>query len=465
MHPLKIQIQINYIHMKKVILFVVCVLLVQLSSAQWAGMGTGPGGKVRALCVHGGELYAGGDFTGLVKKWNGSSWVAVGSLSGSTSPKVNALISYNGSLYAGGAFSLSASNYNVAKWNGSAWVAVGEGLAGVAGSEVKAFCIFNGGLYAGGTFTQSGTSSLAKVAKLNSGGTAWAQVGGGAPSKCQAGVYAMCVYYNEFYVGGQGSAPWINKLNVGGTAWIDLASGGLQSGTGVYALTSFKYPNATTYSLFIGGDFAQPPSSTVCTYYGGFWGTAVSTFSAGATDQVNCFVASSSGSSGVLYAGGQFTVTGIHSATNIAKKTITTPWDTAGSNSFNLAVRAMCFYNGYLVAGGDFTSPGSYVARYATTVDVEEISDNIITNDLYPNPVTREALLKVQTKTQMLHPEFRMLDLNGNEVGAHADRTLFNRSQNEVAFTISREGLAAGIYYYMVIDEERPIATGKIVVE
>lgn len=454
--------------MKRLILAVISIFLMQSSFAQWAAMGTGPGGKVRALCVHNGELYAGGDFTGCVKKWNGSSWIAVGNLTG-TSPHVNALISFNGSLYAGGAFTVSTSNSNVAKWSGNAWVAVGEGLAGVGGSEVKAFCNFNSALYAGGTFTQSGNSSLAKVAKLNSAGNAWSQVGGGAPPKCQAGVYAMAKHSNELYVGGQGSAPWINKLNVTGNGWLDLPAGGPASGVGIYALASFIYPSTSSPGLFIGGDFTGSPSPTVCLFSSNSWGTSTNTFSSGVSDQVNCFVSTSVGqgntSTGTIYAGGLFTVTGVHTATNLAKRTRTIPWDSTGTPNFNNGIRALCYFNGYLVAGGDFTAPGTYVARYATSVDVEEMQDNIIVNKIYPNPLISEAILKVQTKNALQQPELRMMDVNGNEVANHTSLNLFNRAQNEVEFKIDREGLAAGIYYYMVLDEERKVATGKLIVE
>lgn len=445
--------------MKRIILAVISILFVQLSVAQWSGMGAGPGGKVRALCSHGGTLYAGGDFTGLVKKWNGSSWVAVGT--GLSGTKVNALMSFNGVLYAGGLFTMSASNFNVAKWNGSSWVSVGDGLAGVGGSEVKAFCIYNNVLYAGGTFTQSGMASVSKVAKLNGAGTAWSQVGGGAPPKCTAGVYAMAVYYNEFYVGGQGSAPWINKLNVGGTGWVELASGGLSAGTGIYALMSFKYPNQNAYSLFIGGDFASP-FPTCCTYYSGSWGTSFNTFSGGVADQVNCFAASSAGAVGNIYAGGVFTVNGV---ANLAKKPISGPWAAEGTNPFNGSVNAMCFFSGYLVAGGDFTSPGTNVARFATTIDVEEVNENILVNQVYPNPVIRESLLKVQTKNSLTRPELRMMDVSGKTITARTSLSVFNRSHNEIEFRIDREGLASGIYFYHVVDEERTVATGKIMVE
>ncbi len=455
--------------MKKLVLIIVSIFLVQSSFAQWSGMGTGPGGKVRALCVHNGELYAGGDFTGLVKKWNGSSWVAVGSLTGTTSPKVNTLISFNGTLYAGGSFTITGSNKgNVAKLSGSTWVATeSAGLGGTAGSEVKCFYIWSNSLYVGGTFDQSGGSFLSKIGKFVN--NTWQQVGGGGPSNCLSGVYAIAAYNNELYVGGQGSAPWINKLNTAGTAWLDMPSGGLTSGTGVYALASFVYPSGTSPSLFIGGDFANTPSSTVCVFSSGVWGTAVNTFSSGVSDQVNCFLTSIVGggtsATGSIYAGGVFSVTGIHTATNLAKRTKTIPWDTAGTPAFNNGIRALCYFSGYLVAGGDFTVPGSYVARYATTVDVEEISDNIIVNTFYPNPIIKEALLKVQTKNLLRQPELKMLDVNGKEMMAHTSTNSFNHSQNEIEFRVDREGLAAGIYYYTVVDEERIIATGKVVIE
>jgi len=443
--------------MKRSILVIICMVLMHCSFAQWAGMGTGPGGKVRALCVHNGELYAGGDFAGLVKKWNGTSWVAVGSLSGTTSPKVCALISYNGSLYAGGAFSLSASNYNVAKWTGSTWTTVGDGLQGVSGSEVKAFCVYQGALIAGGTFTQSGTSSLSKVAKLV--GAAWAQVGGGAPPNCTAGVHALAVHSSELYVAGEGSAPWINKLNLLTSQWADLPNG-LTQGVGIYALSTFKYPNATTPTLFIGGSFSAP-LATCCTYSNGNWGTALNTFST-AGSKVSCLLASSSGSVGSIYAGGVFTV---QSVANLAKKGITTPWAAEGTNTFNNAVLAMCFFNGYVVAGGDFTSPGTNVARYATTIGIDEVDENVIVNSVFPNPVIKNALLKVQTKNEMLQPELIIMDGNGNEISNHVERTGFDRSQNQVEFRIDREGLAAGFYFYMLIDEQQNIASGKFVIE
>ena len=444
--------------MKRILLVFISIVLVHSTYAQWAPMASGPGGVVRALCVHQGVLYAGGDFPGLVKKWTGSAWVAVPTLSGTSSPKVNALISYNGFLYAGGSFSLSASNFNVAKLSGNSWVPVGEGLQGVAGSEVKAFCVYGGALYVGGTFTQTGTASLSKVGKLNAGGTAWDQVGGIAPPKCQAGVYAMTVYQSELYVGGEGSAPFVNKLSLSTGQWAEMP-GGITGGTGVYALSPFKYPNPTT-SLFVGGKFSAP-FTTCCTYTSSGWGTALNTFSGG-NDEIRCLLASAAGTTGAIYAGGTFTVNG---ATNLAKKPVLTPWAAEGTNTFNGKVRAMCFFEQGIIAAGDFTSPGTNVAKFATTIGIDEVSENVIVNNVFPNPVIHDALLKVQTVEQMHQPELRMMDATGNVVSFAGEMTKFDRSSNEIEYKISSEGLATGLYYYVLVDQQQNIASGKLIIE
>jgi hypothetical protein len=58
-----------------------------------------------------------------------------------------------------------------------------------------------------------------------------------------------------------------------------------------------------------------------------------------------------------------------------------------------------------------------------------------------------------------------MMDANGNEINMQSEMTMFNRSLNEIEYKIYSDGLAAGLYYYMVIDEQRPVASGKLVIE
>ena len=426
--------------------------------ALWSPMGNGLPDRVRALCVHNGELYAGGDFTEQIKKWDGISWVSVGGgLSGTTSPKVDALISYHGELYAGGSFSVAGSaSGNIAKFDGNNWVAVGDGLGGILGAEVKCFAEFQGLLYAGGTFTQSGTSSLSRIARLDSAGNAWSQAGGGAPPNCSAGVYAIASYYNELYVGGQGSAPWMNKLNVAGSNWLAMPAGGLQSGTGVYALAPFRYPSAASVSLFIGGDFAFPPSPTCCTFFLGSWGSSSNAFSSGATDQINTFLSTSD----YLYAGGVFTVSGIHTATNVTKRSTSLPWDTVGV-TFNNAVNAFAIYNGSLVAGGQFTLANGTTVNHIAINDGVLVSDNSMENSsvncrIYPNPASVQlSILTDQMNAGMKSIE--IFDLPGKQICEEVF------SSAELKLDVSN--LPKGIYFYVLKDDAKEIKKGKFIID
>lgn len=435
--------------MKRLVLAVISIFLIQSSFAQWAAMGTSMSGTVNALCVHNDTLFAAGVASGaaFVKKWTPStnSWYTVGSLNGTNA---RALISFNGSLYVGGAFTMAGNKNNVARLSGATWVTVGDGLGGIVGSSVNCFYIWSDTLCAGGSFSASGVNPTNRVAKLDLG--IWKQLGPDVPPHVSGSVNAITSYNNELYVGGQGSSPNMDKLvgNVWNTSWY---SGGGSPDFWVNALDVFPFGSQGP-TLFIGGTF----SSKLMTYSSSGFGSSFNTFTGSG---VNALVHSSNN----IFAGGTFSV---QSNSNVAKKTISGPWVAAQpSNTLGSDVKAFCFYKGYLIAGGSFTTPFNSVARTATPVGVEEISSNIIINTLYPNPIISEALLKVQTKAELKQPELRMLDVNGNELLARTTLSIFNHAKNEVEFKIDREGLMAGIYFYMVTDEDRTVATGKFIVE
>lgn len=94
----------------------------------WHTMGNIADRPVRALAMHEGQLYAGGQFTSTgpkLARWNGTGWSSVGG-SGFNQP-VRAQASHDGKLYAGGYFSRigSATCPGVACWDGATWSAVG----------------------------------------------------------------------------------------------------------------------------------------------------------------------------------------------------------------------------------------------------------------------------------------------------------------------------------------------------
>lgn len=439
--------------MKKILLAAITILLAHVAEAQWTSMGSGPGGTVRALCVHNDTLFAGGDFTGRVKKWDPSTntWYTVGSLTGNS---VRALISYNGSLYAGGQLSGVG---NVARLSGSTWTQVASGLTGGAGT-VNCFYNWNGVLCAGGAFTLSGVSSVHNAAIL--AGEAWQQLGPDVPTHLTAAVYAMTAYNGNLYLGGEGSAPFMDKL-VGNTWDATWYTSGGGPNLGVYALDVFNHGSQGS-TLFIGGIF-QSPGNRIGTYTAanGF-GLAQNNFDASSVG-VYSLIHSPNTTTGYVFAGGTFSVLG---SSNVTKKMATGNWAAATSGTAPGAdVRALCFYKGYLVAGGSFSTPFANVVRTATNVGIDELDENILSNACFPNPMVKEATLKIQTKGEMKNPSLLFLDVTGKEIAGNTMLSAFDRAQNQVEFTISREGLAAGIYYYMLLDEQRAVATGKLVVE
>ena len=141
----------------------------------WISLGSGMNGNVQALTVFddgtGPALYAGGDFTtaggvtaNRIAKWNGTTWSPLGT---GVSGSVRALTGFNDgtgqALYAGGAFTTAggvAAN-RIAKWNGTAWSPLGTGVNGT----VNALTGFGPALYTGGSFTTAGGVASGFIAK------------------------------------------------------------------------------------------------------------------------------------------------------------------------------------------------------------------------------------------------------------------------------------------------------------
>lgn len=144
------------------------------NGSTWSGLGWGFSYDVYALALNGSDLYAGGGFwyacedkvcndgavMNSIAKWNGSAWSP---LAYGVYPGVNALTVHGGNLYAGGEFHSICGNLDcnsgntfvnsVARWNLSsgAW----SGLAGGFGDSeyVYALATVGSDIFAAGTFT------------------------------------------------------------------------------------------------------------------------------------------------------------------------------------------------------------------------------------------------------------------------------------------------------------------------
>jgi len=105
-------------------------------ASQWAALGTGLGGAVRAVVATPvGEVFAGGAFVeaggvacSRVARWNGSVWSPLGT---GTNDDVNALLALpNGDVVAGGRFTTAGGVVaaHVAVWDGGQWSAMAGGI-------------------------------------------------------------------------------------------------------------------------------------------------------------------------------------------------------------------------------------------------------------------------------------------------------------------------------------------------
>jgi hypothetical protein len=234
------------------------------NGANWSALGSGMSGGlpvtvVYSLTVYGGQLIAGGNFhtaggvtANCIARWNGSSWssLAQGMSAFFYIPMVFALEVYGSDLIAGGMFDTSgtAQTNHIARWNGSTWLTMGSGM----NSYVNALKVWGSDLYAGGGFTQAGGTSANYIARWN--GTTWSALGSGMSGGWITEVSALEVYGGELIAGGvfthAGPVSVNHIARWNGGSWNSLGAG--MSGTsnpGVYALTIYNT------DLIAGGSF------------------------------------------------------------------------------------------------------------------------------------------------------------------------------------------------------------------
>lgn len=202
---------------------------------------------VNCSVVSGGNLFVGGNFRDVlnsndtydeangIAKWNGTSWVDIGSgistgFVNPTTPTVYAILAIGSDIYIAGEFqSVNGTTVNsIAKWNGTTWSALGKGVT--AGSQQLSSLATDGTyLYIGGNFTQvtntdNSTVTVSNIARWNLSTLTWSSVGKGVDN----GVSSMEVNNSYLYlVGGFTNATNSNDTNVSangiikwdGTSW------------------------------------------------------------------------------------------------------------------------------------------------------------------------------------------------------------------------------------------------------
>ncbi len=128
----------------------------------------------------------------------------------------------------------------------------------------------------------------------------------------------------------------------------------------------------------------------------------------------------------------------------------------AGMHTFNMTLTSGI--------GGPPCTPGfiaddndniTFTVTTATGIVDMQNSKNII---VYPNPLHTNATFKIDAEIKITNAELRITDVIGRVV-----KTISSIQTNE--FTLEREKLSDGVYFYQLIQENATIAKGKLVIE
>lgn len=406
--------------------------------AQWKPVGNGfTNGYGNALVVYRDTLFVGGAFTFLcgvnvnyIAKWNGTSWIPIGSGMGSY---VRALTVYRGDLIAAGDFITAngVSANRIAKWNGSSWSPLGTGMN--TGS-VYDLAVYGDTLIAGGSFITAGGVTVNRIAKWD--GSSWSSFGTGMNNN----VHSLAFYMDSVIAGGDfttAGGATVNRIaKWDGNSWYSMGNVGTPTTSRVSEL--FVYGN----TLIAGGYL----SKFIATRTGNTW-TPLS----GGT---NLYVIALTVYNGNLIAGGWFTTAGGVSANYIAK------WNSSYAPlgiGMNSAVHALTVYRGELIACGQFTIAGGVsanVAKYSTYQSaigpdnytaVEVLPEFGLTQN-NPNPFNPTTIINFQIK-EASDVTLKVYDVTGREI-----ITLVNERLSPGNYERKFDGSAlnSGIYIYKI---------------
>ena len=350
----------------------------------WSALGSGVNDVVTTLAVNGNDLYVAGSFTNAggvsgrnrIAKWaiggsDDSSWARLGS---GVSGSVRALAVHGNDLYVGGSFTnaggVSGRN-RIARWtiggsDDSSWAALGSGV----NDTVLALAVKDNDLYVGGNFTRAGgvsgrTPGHNRIAKWAIGGgddSSWSALGSGVSYSA----YALAMKGNELYVGGNFTSAggisdrnYIAKWAVAGSddrSWSAIGSGvGLNNR--VYSAV------IAGNDLYVGGSFTSAGGVAGRNYIAKWDGAEWTALGSGVNGRVRILLVNQND----LYVGGDFTSAGgVWSRNRIAKWVIggsdDSSWSALGSGVSG-EVAALAMKDNDLYVGGNFTSAGGVSGR------------------------------------------------------------------------------------------------------
>ena len=441
--------------MKKIYLLLTMILLFTAKSDAQNWLTVGPGTAlgnttlgVRAIAVspYDGAIYAGGTFTGAVNylaKYNPvmDSWQQVGT--GISGP-VYALKFFKGKLYIGGSFATAggvSANNVVAVDAAGTYTSVVSGLNGQVNCfEASADSAY---LYVGGQFNADFSNSITLLHIAKTDLTNWSAVGNGISPV----VNCLTTHGSALHAGTNNVANALYVLS--GSTWANIA--GVSNGS-IFTIASYSG------FLYVGGDFQQP-------FYAGARYTGTGWSSLGGTTFTNgTQIRSLQKIGNYLFVGGTFTNIGVGGAYYIARidNPIQPIKEVIDANNPGAAPYAIASKDGYVYAGGNFSASGFNVLKSSITIGVAEINELIEASSLYPNPISTSSTLNVKLKKHADSAQLSIIDAQGKIV---QEKLISNMSSNEINFTIDKNELTAGIYYYQLVIDGNKASSHPFVVE
>ena len=357
------------------------------NGASWAEVGGGADDDVLALAMTGSSLYVGGAFShvnngalpvGHIALWAGATWNILDS--GIGGPDVDVIQTAPNGVYAGGRFITLADGTTkanrLAYWNGAFWSAVGaQGLntgGGVSSNVYSlAYSADDDSLYVGGYMAKAGLYSANHIGRWSFTDHEWYALG----NSVNGLVYAMTSLSNEVFMGGLfSSAGGIPASSIVGwdktTGQWDALGGGVNGCSGlfcrpiVYALAV----DLNNKKVYVGGNFNS--AGGVAAKNIAVWDMINRTWSALGDGLWGCTgsgcvtnVQSLLFKGGCIYAAGKFITAGASTTANNIAYYCSPSWY-AMSGGTNDDVHALETYSTATIAGGDFTTPGTYLAMY-----------------------------------------------------------------------------------------------------
>ncbi len=322
--------------------------------------GTGPSGaQVFRLAIHNGELVAGpftfeGNTSVSLVRWNGTTWLPMGTIFTGGQTSIDAFAHYNGDFIAAVNAYSDVMGYNcfLARWNGSSW----DALAG-ADDWIRCLAPLDDDLIAGGWFRHFCGTPVGHMARWN--GSQCGPLGGGTVT----GVFALTNYRGREVGGGlfQQSLTGQTANNIAAFDGVELSTFGLGMDNSIFALETFKYNGFSgDYELIAGGSFTQA-GGTTANFIARWDEDPTDVFPPPAWQPMgagfNNGVTAIKRHNGQTYAAGTFTFSSM-GVNRIARwNEATDVWEPLGAG-MNGAVFALESYGGYLYAGGQFTTAG-----------------------------------------------------------------------------------------------------------